>query len=200
MARMLSSAEIYAIRMGCQTIPKYHYYDHFGDGYSKDINELKSELIFEIEMFRPSFKDFIVNYKEYNYPSNLRKDSILQDIYTWKNYVPIGDKKYYQAMIDIICGKKVKSFEEDLIELEKNSPNYGEMDVYDQMEVVPKVMNYVSNQNSEVEKKMLENGDYDVELKLHQNPEKDKGLRSIRMGTRKELSSSNDPNKNSYFN
>jgi len=192
MARMLSSAEIYAIRMGCPAKTKYQFYDHFDNGFSKDIYELKSELIFEIEIFRNSYKDFVNNNKEYIFPSNSNKKSVLQDISLWGKYVNNEDKKYYQAMYDILCGKKTKSFEKDLIELEKNNPNYGKMDVYDQMEVVPKVMDYISRQNEDVEKKMLEKGDYDVNLNLYEKPENDIGLRSIRMGTRNEYSSWNN--------
>lgn len=201
MARMLSSAEIYAIRHGCQTSPKYGFYDHFGDGYSKDINELKSELIFEIEIFKTSYKDFIrcSNNKEYKFPSNLNINSIIDDINIWINNIPQTDKKYYKAMVDILLGKKVKSFEQDLFELEKDCQNYGKMDVYDQMEIMPKVKNYVSCQASEVEKNFIERGDYDVKLNLGQKPENDEGLRSIKMGTREERSKFNNPNNIQKF-
>ena len=200
MARMLSSAEIYAIRMGCPTKTKYQFYDHFDNGFSKDIYELKLELIFEIEMFRNSYNDFInYHHKEYSFPSNSDKESVIQDIKLWGKYVQDDDKKYYQAMIDILSGKKVKSLEKDLDELEKNSPNYGKMDVYDQMEVVPKVMNYIKRKDEEVEKKILENEDYDVELKLYGKPEYDKGLRSIKLGTRNEYSAFNDISKTGDF-
>ena len=58
---------------------------------------------------------------------------------------------------------------------------------------MPKVNNYVSCQDSEVEKNFIENGEYDVKLNLGQKPENGEGLGSIRMGTREERSKFNNP-------
>ena len=45
---------------------------------------------------------------------------------------------------------------------------------------------------------MLDKGDYDIKLKLYNNPENDERLRSIKLGTRKERSEYNDPNNVKY--
>ena len=176
MARMLSLAEIYAIRHGCQITPKYGFYDYFGDGYSKSINKLKSEFIFKIEIFKSSYKDFISDYGKYKFPSNLPIYLIINDIKIWKNYIPKTDIKYYEAMIDILLGKKVESFVEDLFELEKKCQKYGKMDFFLQKKIMPKAKNYVSCQASEVEENFIENGKYDVKLNLGKKPREYEGL------------------------
>ena len=60
-ARLLSVAENYAMRSKKNN--KYHheqfgYYDTFNSGKTKNLNELKSQFLFEIEIFKISYQDF----------------------------------------------------------------------------------------------------------------------------------------------
>ena len=79
-------------------------------------------------------------------------------------------------MIDILLGKKVESFVEDLFELEKKCQKYGKIDFFLQKKIMPKAKNYVSCEASEVEENFIENGKYDVKLNLGKKPREYEGL------------------------
>lgn len=124
MARLISVAELYALSLKCNNDQLYKKFDEFDNLKRKTQDELKGELILQIQCFTVSYKSYIKKYKQYDFPDDYDEEKTLEELENIKNNINEADKKYYQAIIKLLKGDtNVPSFDDDLEELEKNEPD-----------------------------------------------------------------------------
>ena len=187
MARLLSVSENYALRSKGDTLDEirekeiFGYYDTFDSGKEKSLSELKLQLMFEIEVFRLSYEDFINKYEKYNFPENLSKEEILKNLNEWKNYVKDEDKKYYDVIIRIFAENITsQSFSDEIRETEKNKENVGLCDPYFLINSVPFLRNFGDEMMENVENEIMKNGKFQLKLKLRKKNKKDLKLKGFK--------------------
>ena len=181
-ARLLSVAENYAMRSKKNN--KYHheqfgYYDTFNSGKTKNLNELKSQFLFEIEIFKISYQDFCKNYNNYQFPNNYDKNKAISFLKNLSEMVDKCDKKYYDSIIQILNKGNSNSYENEIREMEKNKANQGKVDPNLLMNVYPLIQNVGENIKKNVEENVLNNGKHEVNLVIGGKNKDDKTLKKI---------------------
>ena len=113
---ILSALESYANRFGQgnQRTNIYAGYNNFNSGNTKANNELKYQIISQLEILKMSYTLYTKEYGKYDFPSNLSQSQMIKQINEWKSMVPLEDQKYYEAAINIILSKKSQSFTDEL--------------------------------------------------------------------------------------
>ena len=181
-ARLLSVAENYAMRSKKNN--KYHheqfgYYDTFNSGKTKNLKELKSQFLFEIEIFKYSYQDFCKNYHNYQYPNNYDKNKAISFLNSLSQMVEECDKKYYDSIIQILIKGNSNSYENEIREMEKNKANQGKVDPKLLMKAYPMIQSVGENIKKNVEKNVLNNGKHEVNLVIGRKNKDDKTLKKI---------------------
>ena len=113
---ILSALESYANRFGKgnQQTNIYSGYNNFNSGNTKAANELKYQIISQLEILKMSYTLYTKEYGKYDFPNNLSQYQMINQINTWKMMVPLEDQKYYDAAINIIEGRPSQSFANEL--------------------------------------------------------------------------------------
>ena len=112
---ILSALESYANRFGKGNQTNiYSGYNNFNSGNTKAANELKYQIISQLEILKMSHTLYTKEYGKYDFPINLSQSEMINQINTWKMMVPLEDQKYYEAAINIIQGRQSQSFANEL--------------------------------------------------------------------------------------
>ena len=124
MARLISTAELYALAVKCKNSQLYKKFDEFDNLNRKTIDELKGELILQIGCFKVSYQSYIKKYKHYDFPDDYDEEKTLEELKDIEQNIHEKDKKYYQAIIKLLNGDtNIPSFDDDLEELEEGEPD-----------------------------------------------------------------------------
>lgn len=166
MGNLLSSAESYAIRNGYNGKRKYGYYDPYNTGNYKNEKDLRLELMFQIECFNMSYKDYIKRHEKYHFPKNLKKEEIIEDLTKWEKYIPPNDKKLYENIMSILLDDKIPSYQKEIYEAD----NSGAKEVRESLGEFAKARNLAEQQSQHVRNQIENNGYYDKNMNLYQNP------------------------------
>ena len=184
-ARLLSVAENYAMRSkkNNKSNQKYHeqfgYYDTFNSGKTKNLKELKSQFLFEIEIFKYSYQDFCKNYHNYQYPNNYDKNKAISFINSLSQMVEECDKKYYDSIIQILIKGNSNSYENEIREMEKNKANQGKVDPKLLMKAYPMIQSVGENIKKNVEENVLKKGKHEVNFVIGGKNNDDKKMKKI---------------------
>lgn len=103
LGQLLSALECLAYRSSniC-AIEHFKHYNLNNMNNIKSINELKNQLITQIEIFKFSIQIYEKEHDYYSFPRELPKNHLTNLIYNWRLLVPIDTQKYYDAVIEII--------------------------------------------------------------------------------------------------
>lgn len=180
MNQALNAFEGYAI--GNSKLRKYAEYDYFDSVARKAPLQMKKQLIYQLRRFKESYELYEEEHGKgsYPFPEKLKKE-IFADINLWKTYIPKEDRKYYDAFIDLINGKKIPDFKKDYqnipseIPAGERSQNY----VPNLINAVVKVNHYVGKRENEVKKEYEKKGDINFVQKLFGKPGNDPYLSKI---------------------
>ena len=119
MGNLFSALEWYAYRISGETIkPKdlrFNHYNNFNSGNKKGLDQLKNQIITQIEIFKFSYLIYKKDHKKYNFPENLSEKDIVKEIEKWKNLIKNkspDNLKYYDAILNIIQGNDVSFVDE----------------------------------------------------------------------------------------
>ena len=183
-ARLLSTAENYANRFRNNNNYNYNYsnnfdyYDTLNSGKNKKKEELKKQLIFEIEVFKNSFQNYKKKYNcDYDFPVNLNKSETIDYLLKWKNLVNLEDQKYFESIIELITEGNTKKFKNEIIENEKNNKNTIDPNLL--MHYFPKFKYYGEKMRNNVIQQFEKNGDFSSELVLGKKFEDDKNFQNF---------------------
>ena len=169
LARLISTAELYALSLGYKNPQLYKKFDQFNNLKRKNPDELLGELIIQIQCAQVSITSYIDKYKKYDLPEDFDMDKTILELENIKKQVANRDKKYYKAIIQLVQGNtKIESFEKNLEDLENDEASErGDIkDPRSQLKMDIPIMKYVDNIKNQVKKKFSENPSYKVRLEL----------------------------------
>jgi len=131
--------------------------------------------------FSLSYKDFINKYENYDYPENLSKEEILKYLNEWKSYVDVEEQKFYDTIIKIFSENLTsESYSNEIRELEKNKKDVGLCNPLFLINTVPFLRNFSDEMMENVEKEIMENGNFNLKLKLRRKNKEDIKLNKIK--------------------
>lgn len=141
-------------------------YEKYNISIATDHEELKSEFIWEIECFKLSKKAYEEIYGEYDFPSDLSKEKILFDIYSYIINTKIEkDKILYYVMAYLINGINInnKDIDKLLEELDKYYDKNFDLKKYNTIiEPIKNILN--KNAEGQVQKKRNRSKSFDIEI------------------------------------
>ena len=116
MGNIFSALEWYAKRSSNKNQLKIHFehYDNFNCGKMKSLEDLRNQIIVQLEIFKVSYKLYVKEHGAYEFPPSLSKEQIIKYIKQWEEYIPEKDIPLYETAINIIEGRKVHSFLSEL--------------------------------------------------------------------------------------
>ena len=108
MGNFFSALEYYAAKcMNQLPTHQFDYYNNFDCGNKKTKEELRNQIITQLETFKYSYFLYIQKHGEYKFPKNLSKIQVVSLIKGWEIQVPYPDNKYFKAVLDILNQKEV---------------------------------------------------------------------------------------------
>ncbi len=196
MARLIATAELYALSLGYKNPQIYKKFDQFNNLTRKNKDELEGELILQIKCCKVSMDSYLKKYNRYDFPEDFDKDKTLQELYNIKKQVKKRDKKYYDAIINLInCDTNIPSFDEELDDLEnEEEDNYKSPDLQLKMDIP--IMKYVDGVKKSIKNKFMKNPSYKVNLELNKPFDQNEGFGDL-INVQKEYDSNY---KNRYGN
>lgn len=188
MARLISTAEIYALSMGFFNPQMYKKFDQFDNLKRKNKDELEGELILQIECFKISMESYKKKHKKYDFPEDFDKKATISELENIKKQVCNRDKKYYSAIINLINGKtNIPSFDEELTSLENSDEKKSDkVEPELQLKIGIPIIKYVDNAKHQVKNNYIQNPDYKIRLNLNEPLPKNPYLENL-LDIQKEL-------------
>ena len=103
LGQLLSALECFAYRSSNLNAKEFFKGYNLNDlNNTKTLNELKNQIITQIEIFKFSFQTYEKQHGIYTFPKELPRNDIIALIQLWRVLVPIDTQKYYDAVIEII--------------------------------------------------------------------------------------------------
>ena len=179
MARLISTAELYALAVNCKNSQLYKKFDEFDNLNRKTIDELKGELILQIGCFKVSYQSYTKKYKHYDFPDDYDEEKTLEELKDIEQNINENDKKYYQAIIKLLKGDtNIPSFDDDLDELEEGEPDTKDPKL--QIETDIPIMRHLDGIRKNLNQNYLENPkNCKVRLNLDEPMEKNEELEKL---------------------
>ena len=167
---LLMSAENYALGNSSQRV--FGHYDRYDNVKHKSRLGLKRQLIYEIVVFKESFKSYLDQYKEFFFPEELSKKTIKYLVNTWKNNVIDSDQIYYDDIISLIDGKETPDRRIDLSQLpiENQNGNNKAKKINKMVNYCNKTSNYLDNEEKKATQEFEQNGNYTYKVELGASP------------------------------
>ena len=110
---VLSALESYANHFSANS-NVFNAYDNFNTGLRKTSLQLKHQIISQLHVLHSSQQMYRRKYNKYDFPVNLSQQEMINYINSWKSKVPPEDKKYYDAVIQILDGQSPNLFIHEL--------------------------------------------------------------------------------------
>jgi hypothetical protein len=155
--------------------------NNISEELQKTVNELKGELIIQIECFKVSYESYVKKYKHYDFPDDYDEEKTLEELKNIEKNINEKDKKYYQSIIKLLNGDtNIPSFDEDLDELEEEGENSDKKDPKLQLETDIPIMRCLDRIRKNLKKNYLEDPmNCRVKLNLDEPFEKNEELQEI---------------------
>lgn len=130
MGNIFSALEWYAYRISGISFSNkdmiFNGYNNFNCGSQKELEDLKNQIITQIEIFKFSYQMYIKEYGKYDFPNNLSKEEMINLLIKWKSIIPNEkEHRFYDVMIKIINGDYNISL---MNELQKKLKKKGKME------------------------------------------------------------------------
>jgi hypothetical protein len=124
---ILSALECYANRFQTDQNKQtniFSAYNNFDCGNKKTAEQLRNQIITQLEILKISITLYSLEHDKYEFPQNMSKESMVNQILEWKKWIPEVDRKYYKTAIDILEQKKSESYVSELGDNSKINPNF----------------------------------------------------------------------------
>jgi hypothetical protein len=165
---LLMSAENYA--MGNSPGRRFGKFDRYDNVKNKSPLGLKRQLIYEIVVCYNSFRNYVDQYNEFNFPKNLSQNDIKKYVYKWKSMVNFNDQKYYDDIISIIEGKEIPDRRIDLSQLPYETTEKKKMKVNNMIEYTNNANNYLDIEEAKATKEFENNGNFIFDVEFDARP------------------------------
>lgn len=175
LARLISTAELYALRKGYKIPQLYKKFDHFNNLERKNVDELLGELILQIQCFKVSMESYYNKFHHYDFPEDFNKNENILHLDNIRKLVKNKDKQYYKAIIKLIQGDtNIPTFDKSLENLENDDDEERDDEKTPELQLkmsIP-IMRYVDSVKNNVKTKYEQNPSYKVKLDLDKPFEK----------------------------
>ena len=104
----------------------FNAYNNFNCGTTKTTEQLKDQIIAQLEILNTSYQLYIFQYKKYDFPKNLGAEQMKKLLNDWSLKVPNEDQKYYKAAFNIINGNPHVSYADELGNDSRINPKFLE--------------------------------------------------------------------------
>ena len=100
----------------------YNSYDNFGNADTKGIDQIKNEILTQMDFFVSAYQAFSSIHKnaKFLWPSNI--EDVRKDLELWKSYIPEEYKRFIIAVEELIITKNYTKFE-DAQEISDKDPS-----------------------------------------------------------------------------
>ena len=94
----------------------FSYYNNFNSGNTKTKQQLKMQMIAQLEIFKLSYKAFKLQFNKIEFQKDMTKETIIENLHKWSTWVEDEDKKYYESVVGVLQEdeNKAKSYKEEL--------------------------------------------------------------------------------------
>ena len=187
MGNIFSALEWYAKRSSNKNQLKIHFehYDNFNYGKMKSLEDLRNQIIVQLELFKVSYKLYVIEHGAYEFPPSLSKEQIIQYIKKWEEYIPKKDIPLYETAINIITDRKVDSF---VSELKRDGKYINPKTALD----MTKVVGHSQQMGAKVLREYEKNGDYKVDMEIDKEEVGEKNLQKVGIDRQKRLQMETD--------
>ena len=192
MGNIFSALEWYAKRSSNKNQLKIHFdhYNNFNCGKMKSLEDLRNQIIIQLEIFKASYKLYVEEHGAYEFPPSLSKEQIIEYIKKWEEYIPKKDIPLYETAINIIEDRKVDSF---VSELKGDGKYINPKTALD----MTKVVGHSQQMGAKVLREYEKNGDYKVDMEIDKEEVGEKNLQKVGIDRQKRLKMETDL-KNKY--
>ena len=192
MGNIFSALEWYAKRSSNKNQLKIHFdhYNNFNCGKMKSLEDLRNQIIVQLEIFKVSYKLYVIEHGAYEFPPSLSKEQIIKYIKQWEEYIPKKDIPLYETAINIIEDRKVDSF---VSELKGDGKYINPKTALD----MTKVVGHSQQMGVKVLREYEKNGDYKVDMEIDKEEVGEKNLQKVGIDRQKRLKMETDL-KNKY--
>ena len=201
LARLISTAELYALSLGYKTSQLYKKFDQFNNLKRKNPDELLGELILQIQCTKVSITSYISKYQKYDLPEDFDMNKTILELENIRKQVRKRDKKYYKAIIQLIKGDtNIPNFDQELDDLENDDEEEkgDSKDPQLQLKMDIPIMRYVDSIKNQVKSKYEKDPSYKVKLDLNKPFEKNEYFENL-VKVQKDIDS-NKARKNGRYN
>lgn len=137
---------------------KYGYYDLFENGRSLEKQELLKKFLFDLHIFGHSYSSYKEEHNgQYDFPGNLEKNKILEEIKHYWQYADPEIKKYYIDFYNLIKEGKIPDYRKEIKEIKKNLNQDCKFSAYDYGRAGPVTRQALEKMQDDVRKR-YENG------------------------------------------
>ena len=187
MGNIFSALEWYAKRSSNKNQLKIHFdhYNNFNCGKMKSLEDLRNQIIVQLEIFKVSYKLYVKEHGAYEFPSSLSKEQIIKYIKQWEEYIPEKDIPLYETAINIITDKKVDSF---VSELKGDGKYINPKTALD----MTKVVGHSQQMGAKVLREYEKNGDYKVDMEIDKEEVGEKNLQKVGIDRQERLKMETD--------
>ena len=187
MGNIFSALEWYAKRSSNKNQLKIHFdhYNNFNCGKMKSLEDLRNQIIVQLEIFKVSYKLYVKEHGAYEFPPSLSKEQIIKYIKQWEEYIPEKDIPLYETAINIITDKKVDSF---VSELKGDGKYINPKTALD----MTKVVGHSQQMGAKVLREYEKNGDYKVDMEIDKEEVGEKNLQKVGIDRQKRLQMETD--------
>ena len=187
MGNIFSALEWYAKRSSNKNQLKIHFehYNNFNCGKMKSLEDLRNQIIVQLEIFKVSYKLYVIEHGAYEFPPSLSKEQIIKYIKQWEEYIPEKDIPLYETAINIITDKKVDSF---VSELKGDGKYINPKTALD----MTKVVGHSQQMGAKVLREYEKNGDYKVDMEIDKEEVGEKNLQKVGKDRQKRLKMETD--------
>lgn len=173
--RMLCAAEHLSYLLKNKKIEKkkeiFGYYNSFKFADTKDIEELKSNMIEQMDNFARMKRKFKQKFK-INLILPLNKDSLIKIFDFLKQGLDFKNKRLYESMLNLLLNNKKDDYQIEINNYYKSFDNLNnqklKLDPNYLMEYYPEIEYNVTNLRNEVKKKFKENRDFKPKMIINE--------------------------------
>lgn len=168
MCKVLAELENLVFFCGYNGKTYFNYYATKGQTKKEMINQ----IVYQMTIFSSSYKNFIRHNpkKKYEFPNNYTYENIIALITNWKNFIK-KDKsnssleKYYDSFLRILEGKNLdKYILDEFTNIDKDAKPTTKEDLKRALNAGAISTTIINDKNKEIEKNIIEKGDYKVNV------------------------------------
>ena len=192
---ILSCLETIAFLFDKNIKKKYNGYNPTSIQDKKTLDQLIIQLRIQSKAFQNMFEECIDKKGEYQYPDNLSKEEIIQDIHQWKKIVEPQYKEYYDNIIYLLEEQEEKIYYPKISYKRKKPVCNPEK----QLKLIPPNIAYINLRRKLVKEDYMSGKKFNNNLELYKEKHHDPKFEEMYEKYRKALENNNTNTSPNYY-